>query len=219
MPTMPVAETLLRMTSADLSLVGAAVSVLSFLVALRLAWTTKFSPPRLIGVFPYVVLYTFTKSDDKPSDLFLVPAFWLTNTGARPMLAEEIRLVIAVSADTVLTLYPVHTVPLEAIDAPNTFEDYELLRLGKAPFSGLAVSPSERWMNNLAFSLTSDERKSLRENASVSLEVRSVGSKRFKRVLQQRIVFGHSVFSWLNWVGLGGPLAEYFYAQNRQQTS
>lgn len=214
MHTPPPAETILGLSSFHLALGGAIVSILSFLVALRLAWMNKFSPPRLVGVFPYVVLYTFKKPDDKPSDYFLVPSFWLTNTGARSMLVEEVRLVVAASASTTLTLYPMHTVPLEAIDAPNTFSDYELLRLGKAPFSGFSVSPAERWVNNLAFALSPEERAALHEESLVSVEIRPVGGKRFKRVLRQQVGFGHSEFRWLDWVGIGGPSADYFYAND-----
>jgi len=105
-----------------------------------------------------------------------------------------------------------HTVPLEAIDAPNAFEEYDLLHLGKAPFSGFSVTPGERWINNLVFPLSPEERQSLRQEATVSVEVRPIGSKCFKRVLKQQVSFDHSAFSWLDWVGAGGPSAEYFYA-------
>lgn len=213
----PLLETVLGLTSIHIALGGAVVSVLSFLVAVRLAWLNKFSPPRLIGVFPFVVLYTFSKPgdsgpDDSQSDFFLVPSFWLTNTGARSMLVEDVRLVIAAAASTTLTLYPTHTIPLTAIDAPNTFNDYELLRVGMAPFSGFSVAPAEKWVNNLAFALTSAERKTLHKQALVTVEVRPVGRKQFKRVTQQCVAFGHGEFSWLQWMGIGGPSADYFYA-------
>lgn len=211
MPATLLQETVIGLTSIQLALTGAVVSVLSLLVALRFAWLSKLSPPKLVGLFPYVVLYVLSNPRSQSNEYLLLPAVWLTNVGARPMLAAEMRLLINLSGAAKLTLLPAHTVPPEAIEAPYLSE-YELLECAKAPFSGFSIGPGERWANNFVFPLSPEEGQLLQQPAMVAVEVRPIGKKRFKRVLEQQVDFAPSEFSWLDWVGIGGSSAQYFYA-------
>ena len=201
------------LTSVDIALWSAVLSLVSAYVAVRMAWATKFSPPNLVGTLPYVILWTFfEKKDGKPNDHFLVPAFWLSNIGARPMLVDDLRLVLGASNSKPIVLYPTHTVPTEAIESPNLFNEHELLRSGKAPFSGFSIAGSQTWSCCYAFHISNQDHTSLTGMVVVSVEVRGVGSSRYKSVLSDTFTFGKSSFNWLEWVGVGGPQADYYYS-------
>lgn len=215
---MGTSETILGITSVHISLVSAAVSFLSLCVAFYLAWRTKFSPPRLVGTFPYAVLWTFyEKTDGKLSGYFLVPSFWLSNIGARSILVADLRLVVFPPDGKPFTLFPIHSVPAQAIESPNTFSEYELLRIGDAPFGGFSISNSEKWISHHAFSLSPEQRVSLKGQVKFTVEVKRVGAKRFEQALCQEISFDHSSFDWLSWAGVGGPSANYYYSNELRQ--
>lgn len=133
------------------------------------------------------------------------------------MLVAGVRLVISPPEGKPFTLFPIHSVPAEAIERPNTFSDYELLRIGDAPFGGFSISNSERWTNHHAFSLSPEQRASLKGKVKLAVEVKRVGTKGFKQVLSQEIGFDHSAFDWLTWAGVGGPSANYYYSNELRQ--
>ena len=211
-------NTVFGLTSVHISLVSVAVSFLSFCVASYLAWRTRFSPPKLVGTFPYAILWTFfEKTDEKPNGFFLIPFFWLSNTGACSMLIVGMRLVVSPSEGKSFILLPIHSVPIEAIESPNTFSKYELLRTGDAPFGGFSISNSEKWTNNHVFYLSPVQRASLTGPVQLSVEVKRLGARRFKRVLCQEIIFNHTSFDWRTWAGVGGPSAAYYYSNALRQ--
>lgn len=202
-------DSVLAMSTADVSLV---VSVVSVCITALLAWATKFRPPKLVGTFPYIVIWTFFSQDGKPREWQLVPSFWVSNVGARPMLVGDLRLVFSPASGGSFSLYPTHTIPLEAINSPNTFSDYAVLSGGLAPFSGFAIGSSERWASFFSFSLSQQERVRLNTSVKVSVEVKIVGEKRYRQLLCDVFMFDHSSFNWLSWAGVGGPEASYFYS-------
>ena len=130
--------------SVDVALGSAAISLISLGVATVLAWKTKLSPASLVGTMPYAIVWTFfEQTTGKPSGYFLVPTFWLSNSGARAALVEDMRLTVRTADGLPLTLYPVHSVPLEAIESPTTFKEcsssVHVCRLGalrRAPARG-----------------------------------------------------------------------------------
>jgi hypothetical protein len=206
-------NTVFGLTSVHISLISVAISFFSFGMASYLAWRTKFSPPKLVGTFPYAILWTFSeKADEKHNEFFLIPFFWLSNTGAKPMLVAGMRLVVSPSEEKSFTLLPIHSVPAEAIESPNTFSDFKLLKFGDAPFGGFYISSSEKWTNNLVFSLSHEQRAYLKGSVQFSVEVKRVGACRFKKVLHQEITFDHPSFDWFTWAGVGGPSAAYYYS-------
>jgi hypothetical protein len=205
-------ENVFGLSSVHISLVSATISFLSLCVAIRLAWSTKFSPPKLVGTLRYSVVWSFCGQTDEKSDNFLVPYFWLVNVGARPMMVADMRLVLRPSNGDSFTLYPVHSVPSAAIETPNTFSDHELLRIGDAPFGGFALAHSDKWTNQYVFSLSSKEHALLNGRVSLSVEVKQVGAKRFMQVLSQQVNFNKAALNWLEWVGIGGPSASYYYS-------
>ena len=205
-------ETVFGFSSIDISLVGLAISLFSLLVASYLAWKTKFSPPKLVGSVPYVVIWKFETNNEKnPEDIYIVPFVWLSNIGARPMLIEDIRLSIHFNDETKYFLDPIHSVPITAIEQPNIFSDFELIRLGEAPFCGLSIANSEQWKNTYAFSISSKKKALLKGNLKLVLEMSELGSSKFKSVISENINFDNREFDWAVWADLDGPGSEYYY--------
>lgn len=190
---------------------SAIVSVLSLLIAARLAWVTKLGPPRLVGVASCLLLYTNEAQDGKSIARVLVPRLWLANMGARPMLVTHLRLSIKLGHGRLVELIPDHSIPMEAVDEANTFGEVERVQTGLAPFGGFAVLPGERWVNNYAFQLSADDFESLKGYGTVSFAVCAIGAKRFKTILRQQFDFRDKSQNWLNWVGLPDTGLMYFY--------
>jgi len=133
------------------------------------------------------------------------------------MLVADLRLVVSPPNGGPFTLFPIHSVPAEAIESPNTFSEYELLRIGDAPFGGFSILNSEKWTNHHAFYLSAEQRASLKGQVKLTVEIRRVGAKRFEKALCQEIGFDSSSFDWLTWAGVGGPSANYYYSNELRQ--
>lgn len=205
-------ETFFGISSIHMSIIGALISLCSLLVASFLAWRTKFSPPKLVGSSPYLVIWKFGRNDKEESeDIYVVPFIWLSNIGAKPMLIGDIRIKLIPSEGNEFVLSPNHTVPVVAIEKPNTFSDFELIRLGEAPFSGFSIAHSEQWKNNNAFQITPEMMALLKGHVRVVLEVCELGSNKFKPAVSENINFDDKGFDWAEWAGLGGPGTEYYY--------
>jgi len=127
------------------------------------------------------------------------------------MLVQNIRLTIHPSAGKAIILHPAHSVPFEAINSVNTFQEHEQVRLGLSPFGGFAVLPGERWENNYAFALSAAEFEQLRGSGKVNLLIKRIGSTHYEQVLSRTFSFETHEFSWLKWAGSSGPSVDYFY--------
>lgn len=203
-------------TTVIIAIIGITLSILSFALSCWVWWTTKGSPPKIVGAFRYTLLWSFFEQQKgSVNEYLLVPSFWLLNLGAKPLLAEEMRLVICPDGTEAFELYPMHTVPAEAIHRPNTFSDFDTLRLGDAPASGFVIANSGNWNNNHAFPLTPLQRKALTGIVHIHIEIRALGAKEFKRYLSQKLNFSAEDFSWAKWLEAGGPLPEYYYSVDR----
>ena len=207
-------ETIMGISAIHISLASAFVSFFSFMVAGYLAWKTKFSPPRFVGEFPYAIIWSFDGGDpNKVGDEFIIPYIWLSNIGARPFLVGDIRLSIYKTNNTKYEINPTHSVPLTAIESPNLFSEFELIRTGKSPFNGFSVSGSEQWKNIYAFKITTEERAYLNGSVKLKFEIRRLGSKKFKSILSETISFEKKdeEVDWVRWLGQGGPKSIYYY--------
>lgn len=213
------------MSDSDLAILGLkvafgslVVSILSAYIAGRVAWDTRFKPAKIVGAFPYIVTWTFLQGDGgKASDRQLVPMFWLGNVGAQSILIEDLRLKFRLPDGSSLVSYPSHSVPHEAIESPITFSEYGALSAGMAPFCGFALAGSERWTSIFSFHLNEPEHLQLKGNIEVSVQIRAQGATKYKTVLKDRFTFGKAPFSWLNWLGAGGPEARYFYSSTYER--
>ena len=196
-----------------LSVSSAAISVASFGLAARMAWVTKFSPPRLLGVASNLMLFTFRSKVHTSTEQFLVPILWLTNSGAKPMLVQDLRLRIEIEGGEVHELSPGHTVPIEVVETAHTFSDFETVRHGLAPFGGFAVLPGEQWVNRYAFPVSLGSLDSLGRAGTVTLLFKQIGSKEFVGAIEQRFSFASEEANWVTWAALEGPSLHYFYAE------
>lgn len=202
-------EAFFGVSSIHLSIIGVLISLCSLLVASFLAWRTKFSPPKLVGSFSYLVIWRFGKNNkERSEDIYVVPFIWLSNIGAKPILIGDIRMKLITAEENEIILSPNHTVPMEAIEKPNTISDFELIRLGEAPFSGFSIAYSEQWKNNNAFQITPEMRALLKGNVEVVLEICKLGTSKFKPAVSENIDFDHKGFEWAS---LGEPEADYYY--------
>ena len=209
------AQTIWGISSVHVAIVSAAIAFLSFLVAARIAWRTRFAPAKLVGGLPYVLIWNLYDRDSSAIEEYLVlPRLWLTNIGANPMLVEDIRIVIKVPSKEEVTIYPSYSVPSEAVHSSETFTDEDRLRLGLAPFAGFSVAAAANWESNLAFSVPPKKaEKFLRSGwASVSVEIKQQGRRKFTLILKQRIDFAKTEPDWLEWAGTG-PSWGYYYSQ------
>jgi len=206
--------TALELSSIDISLISATVSIFSLFVASYLAWKTKFSPPKLVGSFPYVIIWSFDGGDKyKVGDEYLIPYIWVSNVGATPILIDEIRLTIHPNGGKRITLYPIHSVPIAAIERPNSYSDFEEIRIGEAPFMGFPISNGEQWKNVNAFHISTEDRALLKGHVKLVFEVRELNSKRYKPVITENIDFvseEDEPVNWLRFFGEGGPMARYY---------
>ncbi len=202
-------------SDALVSLVSVLIAFCSFMVTAYLAWITKIGPPKFVGSFPYVIIWSFDGGDkNKVGDEFIVPYLWLSNIGARNFLVEEIRLSFyKLNGNKLFDIAPEHSVPMEAIDSPNLFSEFELIRVGQAPFSGFSVPSYEQWKNNYAFIINPEDRAKLAGNIRIDIEVKKLGKNKFKSVLSETINFdiNNKKVDWMRWLGEGGPESTYFY--------
>jgi len=204
-------EAFIQISSIDISLISAFVSICSFLVASYFAWRVNLSPPKLVGAFPYVIIWSFKGNDDKQSDEYLIPYTWLKNIGARPILVGDMRLTVYPQNGASFHLKPIHSVPLTAIEKPNTYSDFNLISLGEAPFSGFSISNSEQWKNTNAFPVSAAERALLKGKVKLVFEICKLGSNKYMLVLSENISFDDESFDWVKWLEMGGPEATYYY--------
>ncbi len=206
-------STALGLSSIDISLISATVSIFSLFVVSYLAWRTKFSPPKLVGSFQYVIIWSFDSDDKcKVGDEYLIPYIWVSNVGATRILIGDIKLTIYPNGGNKITLYPIHSVPIAAIERPNSYSDFEEIRIGEAPFMGFSISNGEQWKNVNAFHISPEDRALLKGHVKLVFEVRELNSKRYKPAITENIDFvsEDEKVDWLRDLGGGGPMATYY---------
>lgn len=74
-----------------------AVSAIFLVVSGCVAWRSSFRPAKLVGVFPHLSVLTlgFTMGDHPTGEVcsrYIIPSFWLSNTGAQEYLIEDLRV-------------------------------------------------------------------------------------------------------------------------------
>jgi len=172
-----------------------AVSVLSLYVSGRVAWHNFFRPAKVVGAFPHLVVWTLSsyKGDRPTGDIasrYITPSFWLSNTGAREALIEDIRLSFEPQGGPTFFAYPVSKVPIEAVESPSLFHEYDRIGLG-GPFSGFCLSHDEVWKCCYAFATRMENYERLRGNVSTDVQLCYGRKRHWATVLSEQLDFGN----------------------------
>lgn len=170
------------------------LSILALIVSGVSLYFSKFQPGKLVGNFSYLVLWRFSSNKDgQLTDFIATPAFWLANVGVRPLIIADIRLSLAPEGEKSSNIYPVNSVPAEAIEAPSEFHEYGRLSCG-GPFQGIALASEQRWVSCYNFHIPKDVRSRLVGSVTVTVEVKWSGKKEWKPVVTQVLEFGSKPF-------------------------
>lgn len=170
------------------------LSTLALIVSGVSLYFSKFQPGKLVGNFSYLVLWRFSsKKDGQLTDFKATPAFWLANVGVRPLILEDLRLSLAPDGETSFHIYPVNSVPAEAIEAPSEFHEYGRLSCG-GPFQGISLAAEQRWVSCYNFHIPEHLRSRLVGSVTVSVEVKQNGKKEWRSEVTQVLEFGAKPF-------------------------
>jgi hypothetical protein len=131
---------------------------------------------------------SFDRADISPSSLVSL-YFWLGNVGARSLLVEDLRLVLTIQDGLDFKAYPVHSVPLEAIEMPAEFHDYERLRLG-GPFSGFSLAAEQQWISSYHYHISDECYGKLRGDVKTYIQYRAKGKKQWYTAFSDLLQFG-----------------------------
>jgi hypothetical protein len=155
---------------------------------------SKFQPGRLVGNLSYLVLWRFSsKKDGQQTDFKATPAFWLANVGVRPLIIADIRLSLAPEGEKSSNVYPVNSVPVEAIDTPAEFHEYGRLSCG-GPFQGISLASGQRWVSCYNFHIPEHVRTRLVGSVTVTVEAKRSGKNEWKPIVTQVLEFGSKPF-------------------------
>ncbi len=171
-----------------------AVSLLSLYVSGRVAWHNHFRPAKVVGAFPHLVIWTLSsyKGDRPTGDVasrYITPSFWLSNTGAREALIEDLRLMFQPKDQEPFFAYPISKVPIEAIESPTLFNQYDRIGHG-GPFSGFALSRSDVWQCCFAFATKMTNYERLKDHVRADIQLCYGRSRRWKTVISEHLEFG-----------------------------
>jgi len=180
-------------------------------VAIRVAWDTRFKPAKLVGAFPYIVVWTFyNHPEGKVSDRFMVPMFWLSNVGAKPIVICDLRIVFDTLSGGPVICYPIHTVPREVLESPATFSDYGTLSAGKSPFAGFRLANMEKWLSVHSYFINDADYQHLTGETRVAVEVKECGGTKWQTAIVENIHFDRVILKGLK--HKGSVESEYFYS-------
>lgn len=166
------------------------ISILALVISGISLYFSRFQPGKLVGNLSYLILWRFSsKKDGELTDFKATPAFWLANVGLRTLIVQDIRLSLLSETGDSCNIYPVNTVPTNAIETPSEFNEYGRLSLG-GPFQGLSIGSGQKWVSNYSFHIPKDFRERLVGPLSVKVEVKLNGKKKHKSVLEEIFEFG-----------------------------
>jgi hypothetical protein len=154
------------------------------------AWTTTLRPARIQGDLSYLVVWRFSSNKDGiVTDVALTPAFWLQNVGARPVIVQDLRMVLTPKDPPERTaIFPVSSVPLAAIEASSEFNEYGRISSG-SPFRSFSLTSSQLWVSAYKFGIPSDSLRKLVGDVGVKVAVRTSDSLEWICVLNDSLDF------------------------------
>lgn len=89
--------------------------------------------------------------------------------------------------------YPVSKVPIEAVESPSQFHNYQVIGLG-GPFSGFCLSRGKVWKCCFAFCTQMANYERLKEDVLVEIELCYGHRRRWVTVLREHLEFGSNPY-------------------------
>jgi hypothetical protein len=174
------------------------ISIISLVISANTSWVSYFKPAEIICTFPHMTIWTRSNYiGDKPTgeiaSRHITPSLWIGNSGAKNILIEDIRLVFIVDKGENFNAYPTNKIPYEAIEYPNTFNNYELLNLG-GPFLGFSLSRSEGWKSMYSFSMKEEYYHKLKGEFLVEVQIFNGENREWRSIHKEAFDFGSHPF-------------------------
>jgi hypothetical protein len=170
------------------------VSVLALLISGWTARVAQLGPAQIIGDLSYLVVWRLSSNHDgKVTDVALLPAFWLQNVGASPVVIKDVRIALTPERGAEIRIYPVSSVPSAAIEASAEFSEYGRLSTG-SPFRSFGLTKSQEWISSHRFGLPLESLQELVGEVGVSVQVSTGDDSNWATVFHEGLSFGKIPF-------------------------
>ena len=195
--------------SALISWLALGVSVLAFVITCWTAWVAQLGPANVIGDLSYLVVWRLSSNNDgKVTDVALLPAFWLQNVGARPVVIKDVRITLTPEGRAEIRVYPVSSVPSAAIEGSAEFNEYGRLSSG-SPFRSFGLTKSQEWISSYRFGLASESLQELVGEVGVSVQISTSDDPEWTTVFHESLSFGKFPFHLRPMIGSAQPIPVY----------
>jgi len=177
------------------------ISALALGVSLLVGWFTAIKPAQVIGDLSYLVVWRFSSNNDGVvTDTAITPAFWLRNTGARPIIIKDIRLIFSSEDKSQYHAYPVTSVPLTAIYNFSEFNEYGRISTG-SPFNSFSLTKYELWTSSYKFSASSELLHKLIGQVKIIVQISTSDEPEWKTVIEDYLDFGKAPYHLQKMIG------------------
>jgi hypothetical protein len=175
------------------------VSALSLYVAMRVAWDTRFKPPKLVALLSRISVWERgCDSDSVNRTRLMLPTFWIRNLGARPAIISNLRLQFACGEGQTVVARPEgkFLVSMLTQDTNVTFreKDKDIFPIDlDALFTGFCLVADEVWEANYSFQIADDEYQKIHGRVELRIQVYLHGSRCWKTIEKTTFDFENRV--------------------------
>lgn len=183
----------------NVSFISLAASALSLYVAIRVAWDTRFKPPKLIALLSQIRILERRGDPDSSNRVrIMLPALWIRNLGARPAIISDLRLQLACGGGQTVVARPEwkFSVSMLTEDTNHSFHEKgeEIFPIDlDAFFTGFCLVAGEVWEANYSFRIEDDEYQQIHGRVELRIQVYLHGSGRWKTIEKTTINFENRV--------------------------
>jgi hypothetical protein len=175
---------------ASISLLALVVSAMAFVITVWTAWAAQLGPANVIGDLSYLFVWRLSSNNDgNVTDVVLLPAFWLQNVGARPVVIKDVRITFTPAGRAEIRIYPVSSVPLAAIETNSEFNEYGRLSSG-SPFRSFGLTKSQEWISSYRFGLPLELLQELVGEVVVGVQISTSEDTEWTTVFHDSLSFG-----------------------------
>lgn len=192
------------------SWVAIIISFVALGVSVWQAWTTTLRPARIQGDLSYLIVWRFSSNNDGTvTDVALTPALWLQNVGARPVVVQDLRMVLTPKDPPErLLFFPVTSVPPAAIESSGEFNEYGRISAG-SPFRSFSLTSSQIWVSACRFAGHSDSLRKLVGEVGAEVQVRTSQNSQWITVLSDSLDFGKMPYDERPMIGTAQSIPVY----------